>query len=80
MLRLGVVATATPGGGRSQVTLYAGGGNNWYGPSVWKSTDDGATWTQSSAGMTYGDGEDQPKISTIWKLADAASNGAPVSR
>src|SRR3954467_8046658 len=29
-------------------TLYAGGGSAWYGPSVWRSTDDGATWTQSS--------------------------------
>jgi len=56
-------------------TLYAGGGNNWYGPSVWRSADNGATWTQSSAGMTYGDGEDAPKITTIWKLADAVSNG-----
>ena len=56
-------------------TLYAGGGNNWYGPSVWKSTDNGESWTQSSAGMTYGEGADDPKITTIWKLADAASNG-----
>src|SRR5689334_14469117 len=54
-------------------TLYAGGGNNWYGPSVWKSTDTGAHWTQSSAGLTYGD--DEPKVTTIWKLADTGANG-----
>jgi photosystem II stability/assembly factor-like uncharacterized protein len=53
--------------------LYAAGGNAWYGPSVWRSTDDGATWAQSSAGLTYGDGEDDPKVTTIWNLTQ--SNG-----
>jgi hypothetical protein len=43
-------------------TLYAGGGNNWYGPSVWRSLDNGDSWTQSSAGLTYGDDQDR----TIW--------------
>jgi photosystem II stability/assembly factor-like uncharacterized protein len=52
-------------------TLYAGGGNAWYGPSVWRSADDGATWTQSSRGLTYGD--DGPKVTSVWHLA--ASNG-----
>ena len=28
-------------------TIYAGGGNEWFGPAVWKSTDLGATWTHS---------------------------------
>lgn len=51
-------------------TLYAGGGNAWYGPTVFKSEDDGATWTQSSSGITYGD--DAPKITTIWNLAASA--------
>jgi hypothetical protein len=36
-------------------TLLAAGGNAWYGPSVWRSADDGATWTQSSRGLTYGE-------------------------
>ncbi len=52
-------------------TLYAAGGNAWYGPSVWRSTDDGLTWTQSSRGLTYGEGG--PKVTAIWHLA--ASNG-----
>ena len=48
-------------------TLFAAGGNAWYGPSVWRSADDGASWTQSSRGLTYG--EDGPKITSIWHLA-----------
>ena len=48
-------------------TLYAGGGSAWYGASVWRSDDDGATWTQSSEGLTYGDDE-PPKVTTIWNL------------
>jgi len=47
-------------------TLYAAGGNAWYGPSVWRSDDDGVNWSQSSSGLTYGD--DGPKITTIWNL------------
>ena len=48
-------------------TLFAAGGNAWYGPSVWRSADDGASWTQSSRGLTYG--EDGPKVTSIWHLA-----------
>ncbi len=54
----------------SDGTLYAAGGNAWYGPSVFRSDDDGATWSQSSSGMTYGD--DEPKITTIWNLTPSA--------
>lgn len=43
------------------------GGNEWFGPAVWKSTDFGATWTHSSAGLAYGAGE--PPIVSIWSLA-----------
>jgi len=50
--------------------LYAAGGNAWYGPSVFRSDDDGASWTQSSSGLTYGD--DEPKITTIWNLTPSA--------
>ncbi len=56
----------------SDGTLYAAAGNAWYGPSVWRSEDDGATWSQSSSGLTYGD--DGPKVTTIWNLTP--SNGA----
>jgi photosystem II stability/assembly factor-like uncharacterized protein len=47
--------------------ILAGGGSAWYGPSVWRSDDGGATWSHSSAGMTYGD--DQPAVVTVWSLA-----------
>ena len=54
----------------SDGTLYAAGGNAWYGPSIFRSEDDGATWTQSSAGMTYGD--EDPKITTVWNVTPSA--------
>ncbi len=50
-------------------TLYAAGGNEWYGPAVWKSADVGATWTHSSAGLAYGDGG--PKVRTVWNVTPA---------
>ena len=48
-------------------TIYAGGGNEGFGPAVWKSTDIGRTWTHSSEGMAYPEGE-QP-IKSVWSLA-----------
>lgn len=48
-------------------TVYAAGGNEWFGPAVWKSTDLGKTWTHSSEGLAYGEGE-QP-IKAGWSLA-----------
>jgi photosystem II stability/assembly factor-like uncharacterized protein len=50
-------------------TIYAGGGNEWFGPAVWKSTDLGATWTHSSQGLAYDEGE--TPIKTVWSLAAA---------
>ena len=38
-------------------TIYATGGNAWFGPAVWKSNDVGATWTHSSQGLAYPQGE-----------------------
>ena len=38
-------------------TIYATGGNAWFGPAVWKSMDRGATWTHSSKGLAYPEGE-----------------------
>ena len=46
--------------------IYAGGGNEWFGPAVWKSTDLGETWTHSSEGLTYPEGE--APIQTVWSL------------
>ncbi len=51
--------------------IYAGGGNEWFGPAVWKSADLGATWTHSSEGLAYAAGE--APIKAVWSLAQ--SNG-----
>jgi photosystem II stability/assembly factor-like uncharacterized protein len=48
-------------------TIYAGGGNEWFGPAVWKSTDLGKTWTHSSEGLAYREGEEP--IKAVWSLA-----------
>ncbi len=53
-------------------TIYGGGGNEWFGPAVWKSEDLGATWTHSSAGLAYPEGEDP--IKTVWSVAPAAGS------
>ena len=48
-------------------TIYAGGGNEWFGPAVWKSTDLGATWTHSSNGLAYDAGE--VPVLSVWSIA-----------
>lgn len=48
-------------------TLYAGGGNEWFGPAVWKSADLGETWTHSSDGLAYPAGE--APVKAVWSLA-----------
>lgn len=58
-----------PGSG----ALLAAGGSPWFGPAVWRSEDLGETWTHSSAGMTYGDG--QEPVKSVWSLA-ATPDGA----
>ncbi len=50
-------------------TIYAGGGSEWFGPAVWRSTDLGASWTHSSAGLAYAVGEEP--IKSVWSLAAA---------
>jgi photosystem II stability/assembly factor-like uncharacterized protein len=56
-----VIADPTTG------TIYGGGGNEWFGPAIWKSADLGATWTHSSEGLAYEAGEEP--IKTVWSLA-----------
>jgi photosystem II stability/assembly factor-like uncharacterized protein len=53
-------------------TIYGAGGNEWFGPAVWKSTDLGATWTHSSEGLAYPEGEEP--IKSAWSLAPAAGS------
>ncbi|WP_075215908.1 WD40/YVTN/BNR-like repeat-containing protein [Mongoliimonas terrestris] len=48
-------------------TVYAAGGNEWFGPAVWASKDRGETWTHSSAGLAYAAGE--TPIKAVWSLA-----------
>ncbi len=48
-------------------TIYGGGGNEWFGPAVWKSTDLGESWTHSSEGLAYAAGEEP--IKAVWSLA-----------
>ena len=48
-------------------TIYAGGGNEWFGPAVWQSSDLGRTWTHSSEGLAYAAGEEP--IKAVWSLA-----------
>jgi photosystem II stability/assembly factor-like uncharacterized protein len=47
--------------------IYGGGGNEWFGPAVWRSTDQGKSWTHSSAGLAYGTGEEP--IKSVWSVA-----------
>lgn len=47
-------------------SLYAASGSPWFGPTVWRSDDLGGTWTQSSDGFTYGEGE--PPVTAVWHV------------
>ena len=47
--------------------VYAAGGNAWFGPAIWKSTDRGETWTHSSAGLNYGEGAEP--VANAWSVA-----------
>ena len=48
-------------------SIYAAGGNEWFGPAIWKTTDFGATWTHSSVGLAYPAGE--TPVKSAWSLA-----------
>ncbi len=47
-------------------TIHAAGGNEWFGPAVWKSVDFGRTWTHSSEGLAYPANDDA--IKSVWSL------------
>ena len=47
--------------------IYGAGGNEWFGPAVWKSEDLGASWSHSSEGLAYAEGE--TPIKAAWSLA-----------
>ena len=52
-------------------TIYATGGNEWFGPAVWQTNDLGRSWSHSSDGLTYGEG--QTPIKAGWSLAPAGA-------
>ncbi|HSI40319.1 MAG TPA: exo-alpha-sialidase [Xanthobacteraceae bacterium] len=56
-----VIGDATTG------IIYGAGGNEWFGPAIWRSDDFGASWTHSSEGLAYGEGE--PPVKSAWSLA-----------
>ena len=47
--------------------IYGAGGNEWFGPAVWKSIDGGASWSHSSRGLGYAAGE--APIKCAWSVA-----------
>jgi photosystem II stability/assembly factor-like uncharacterized protein len=47
-------------------TLFGAAGSPWFGPTVWRSTDLGRTWAQSSDGLTYGPAE--PAVTRVWNI------------
>ena len=51
-------------------SIYAAAASEWHGATVWKSSDLGETWTQSSEGLTYGD-DGGLKMSKVSSLAAA---------
>jgi hypothetical protein len=52
---------------RTDGTIYAAGGNEWFGPAVWRSRDGGSSWTHSSQGLAFPAGE--APVKTVWSLA-----------
>ena len=49
--------------------IHAAGGNEWFGPAVWTSPDLGETWTHSSQGLAYPQGE--TPVKTAWSITAA---------
>lgn len=53
----------------SDGTVYAAATSPWLGPVVFRSPDLGASWTHSSAGLTYGD--EGPQLTRVWSVTPA---------
>lgn len=49
--------------------IHAAGGDAWFGPAVWTTGDFGKSWTHSSDGLAYAEGEDP--IKSVWSLSKA---------
>jgi len=46
--------------------IWCAGGNEWFGAAVWNSDDVGASWSHSSEGLGYGEGE--TPVKSVWSL------------
>ena len=46
--------------------IWAAGGGEWFGPHVWRTADQGATWDKSNAGLVANAAE--PDLVTLWSL------------
>lgn len=53
-------------------SVYAGGGNAWFGPAVWKTADLGSNWTHSSDGLAYSAAE--TPVASVWSLAKGSDS------
>ena len=51
--------------------IWAAGGGDWFGPQVWRSADQGATWTKSNTGIVASVGD--PAVQTLWSLGRSSS-------
>jgi photosystem II stability/assembly factor-like uncharacterized protein len=51
-------------------TIFAAAASEWHGSAIWKSTDLGETWSHSSEGLAYADG-DPRKVSKVSSLSVA---------
>src|SRR5919201_2254507 len=49
--------------------IYAAAASEWHGAGVWRSNDLGETWTLSSEGIGYPDGNGELKLSKVSSLA-----------
>ncbi|QDZ00259.1 exo-alpha-sialidase [Nitratireductor mangrovi] len=47
--------------------IYGAGGNEWFGPAIWRSDDLGQSWSHSSDGLAYPEGQDP--VAAGWSLA-----------
>lgn len=63
-------------GDPATATIWAGGGNEWFGPAVWRSGDLGESWSHSSDGLAYAAG-DEP-IKAVWSLAPGPRGDGPL--
>jgi photosystem II stability/assembly factor-like uncharacterized protein len=58
-------------------TLFAAANSEWYGPSIRRSHDFGATWDNGGAGLAYPE-DDAEKVTKVWAVTPLAQEGPGV--